>query len=477
MVHEAQLFIAGSWIEGESTQEIDNKFSGAPTTRVHVASADQVEKALRALSSAFESSTWHPYDRYLVFLRAAELLRERQDSYAPLIVDDSGLTITDVRRELDRTVQTLLLCGEEAKRITGEIVPVTGAPNAALRVAFTVRDPLGVVCAITPFNAPINTVAHKIGPALAAGNSVVIKPAGATPVSAELLVRTLLDAGLPEQLIALVHGPGRTVGQWLLESDIPNFYAFTGSTAVGERVRAHAGLRRVQLELGSLSSTIVCSDADLRKAASLSTNAAFRKAGQVCTSIQRLYVQRSAVQEVAALIADELSGKAAGDPQLDSTFVGPLISRGDAERVEQWISEAVDGGAEVLAGGTRSGQVVAPTVLANVNDSMSVMTREIFGPVVAIRPFDTIDQAITEANATPYGLSAGVFTSDIDTAWRAAQRLRVGSIHINETSSSRLDMMPYGGVKLSGTGKEGPRYAIHEMTEERLITFGPARGK
>jgi succinate-semialdehyde dehydrogenase/glutarate-semialdehyde dehydrogenase len=331
-----------------------------------------------------------------------------------------------------------------------------------------------VVCAITPFNSPLNTLAHKVGPALAAGNSVIVKPASYTPLSAGLLVRSLLEAGLPPQLIAVVMGGGGTVGQWLLESPVPAFYAFTGSTEVGEHIQRTVGLRRTQLEMGSLSSTLVCEDADLAKAATACVNAAFRKAGQVCTSVQRLYVHADVVDEFATRVTDVLAATSAGDPRDEKTLVGPVISEKDADRIATWIERAQQGGASVLAGGARQGQVVEPTVLTDVRLSMEVLCQEVFGPVVSLRPFTDLGEAITEINDTPYGLSAGIFTANLGKAFTAVERLHMGSVHVNESSSNRVDLMPYGGAKLSGRGIEGPRYAIHEMTEHRLITLaGP----
>jgi acyl-CoA reductase-like NAD-dependent aldehyde dehydrogenase len=341
------------------------------------------------------------------------------------------------------------------------------------RIGYTVFHPVGVVCAITPFNSPLNTLLHKVAPALAAGNSVVLKPASQTPRTADRILRLLLEAGVPAELLSFVYGSGAIAGQALLDDPRPAFYAFTGSTEVGLHVRRSVGLRRTQLEMGSLSSTIVCGDADVDAAAAKIVAAGFRKAGQVCTSVQRLYVERAAVPDITATLADILSRKKAGDPALPDTFVGPVISPGEADRISQWIEEAVDGGASVMVGGSRDGNVVSPTVLGDVRGEMAVMSREIFGPVVVVRPFDDLDSAISEVNDTPYGLAAGIFTRDINRALVAADRLRMGSVHINETSSSRVDLMPYTGAKSSGVGREGPRYAMREMSEERLVTIGP----
>jgi acyl-CoA reductase-like NAD-dependent aldehyde dehydrogenase len=469
---KAQLFLQGTWVDGASTVELHDKYDGRPIAEVHEPSRQQVDEALAGLARGQEKHQLSPYQRYEVLSRAARLLEERSQAFVEAVVDDAGFTVNDARREVQRATQTLLLSGEEAKRIHGEVVPIDGAPGVSGRYAFTLRRPLGVVCAITPFNSPLNTVAHKVGPALAAGNGVVIKPASYTPLTAGMLVQLLLDAGLPESLIAVLNGGGSSVGQWLLESPIPSFYAFTGSTGVGEHIQRTVGLRKTQLELGSLSSTIICDDADVERAVGLSIGAAFRKAGQVCTSVQRLYVQSGVLREFEEKLRDDLSRRSAGDPRDEDTFVGPVISAAEADRIESWIGRAESGGARVLHGGRRAGQVIEPTVLSDVKLDMELVCNEVFGPVVSIRPFSDLGEAITEINDTPYGLACGVFTGDVGRALTAAERLRMGSVHVNETSSSRVDLMPYGGVKLSGMGMEGPRYAIEEMTEQRLITIG-----
>ncbi len=470
---DAQLFLQGSWTDGESTVPLRDKHHGGQVAQVHEGSREQVAAALDGVAHAQQKHVLAPYQRFQVLSEASRLLERRAEEFVQTIIDDTGFTLADARREVQRTTQTLLLSGEEAKRISGEVVPMDGAPGIAGRHAFTLRRPLGVVCAITPFNSPLNTVAHKVAPALAAGNGVVLKPASYTPLSAGKLVGLLLDAGLPEQLIAVVHGSGSTVGQQLLESPVPAFYAFTGSTEVGEHLHRAVGLRRTQLELGSLSSTIVCDDANLDKVIPLCVGAAFRKAGQVCTSVQRLYVHTAVLDDFLAALKRDLDSRTAGDPRVEGTFVGPVISESDADRISSWIESATKRGAEVVSGGGRDGQVIEPTVLSGVSRDMDVFCQEVFGPVVNVRPFTDLDEAIADANDTPYGLAAGIFTADVGRMLTAAEQLRMGSVHVNETSSSRVDLMPYGGVKQSGMGVEGPRYAIEEMTEQRLVTIGP----
>ena len=472
MVLEVRSFLDGDWRDGARLIGVTDKFTDQPAAQVHEPDQAQVDSALQKLAAAQQRARWKSRDRFQVLARASALLDDRREEFIQMIMADSGFTRADALREVDRAVETLLLCGEEAKRLAGEVVPLHGAPGPGDRIGFTVFRPLGVVCAITPFNSPLNTVVHKIGPALAAGNAVALKPASLTPVTADGLLRLLLDAGLPPELICVVQGGGRTAGQWLLDSQVPACYAFTGSTEVGAHLRRCAGLRRAQLELGSLSSTVICQDADLNRCLPLCVNAAFRKAGQVCTSVQRLYVHEAVADEVMSGLAEQLAGKKAGDPADPGTFIGPLISPAEADRVSSWISAAADQGATVACGGARSGNVIQPTVLAGVSPDMLVMRCEVFGPVVMIRPFTDLAAAVDEINDTPYGLAAGIFTRDLDRALLAAERFRMGSVHVNETSSSRVDLMPYTGVKESGVGREGPRYAIREMSEECLITIG-----
>lgn len=470
-MRQARLLIDGEWVDGASTTELRDKYDGSVIAEVHEADREQVERALAGVAEAQATVKWPHYQRYEVLTRAAELVQQRSD-LVDAIVDDTGFTVADAEREVARAVQTLTISGEEAKRIHGEMVPMHGAPGGDGRLAFTVRHPVGVVAAITPFNSPLNTVAHKVAPALAAGNGVVLKPAAYTPLSAGILAEVLIEAGMPRRLLAVLNGGGSTVGEWLLQSPVPAFYAFTGSTEVGKHIRAAVGLRKTQLELGSLASTIVCADADLDRAATACVGAAFRKAGQVCTSIQRLYVERAVLDDFAGRLSAELGGRAVGNPRQQGGFVGPVISEKDADRIESWIQQAHEKGADVVAGGTREGQVIAPTVLANVDPAADVFSQEVFGPVVNLVPFDDFDATLADVNDTPYGLAAGIFTSNIGRALQAADTLRMGSVHINETSSSRVDLMPYGGVKESGAGVEGPRYAIEEMTEQRLVTMG-----
>ncbi|HEY9517514.1 MAG TPA: aldehyde dehydrogenase family protein [Gemmatimonadaceae bacterium] len=465
------LLIDGAWVSGKEAFTVRNKATGAPLCEVAHAERDQVDAAVAAARRSFAREPLDPYARYEVLTRAAALLHERRAHLIATIVAETGFTVSDSAGEVDRCIQTFLLSGEEAKRISGEMVPLSGAPGQAHRIGFTIRVPRGVVAAITPFNSPLNTVAHKVAPALAAGNTVVLKPSSMTPLTAALLCQMLLDAGLPPSHINLVHGSGAEVGDSLTRNEDVAFYTFTGSTATGREIQRSIGLRRSSLELGSIACTIVCDDADLERAVQRCVNAGYRKAGQVCTSVQRLYVQRSIAARFTEMLAERVKLSKAGDPYDYGTLVGPMIAEREARRAESWVNEAVASGARLAAGGGRDGALMEPVLLTGASRTMRVMSQEIFAPVISLVHFDSFDEALAEVDSTEYGLATGIFTRDIDRALHACRRLQVGAVHINETSSSRVDLMPYGGVKASGFGREGPRYAIEEMTEERLITI------
>lgn len=470
---DARLLIAGRWVDGESARTVLDKFRLQPCTALHLASAAQVQAAVAHADAAFRASTLSPHERGAILDRAAALIERRRDEVVRAMQIEVGFPAADGLGELMRCVQTLRLSAEEARNFCGEMVPIEGAPQQAGRLGFTLRVPLGVVVAITPFNAPLNTVAHKVAPALAAGNAVVLKPSSQTPTPACLLAEALIEAGLPPGMLSVLHGGAEVAGH-LLDEERVRFFAFTGSTEVGAEIQRRAGLRRTQMELGSIAFTIVADDARLDTALPKIVNAAYRKAGQVCTSIQTLLVQRGVFDAVQARLAGMVRALPFGDPMDAATVVGPVISAAEAERIERWIDEAVALGAERLAGGSREGALVPPTLLSRVDDRMAVGCREVFGPVMSLQPYEAIDEAIAKINASPFGLATGIFTNRLDEALHAARRLEVGGVHINETSSSRVDVMPYGGSKASGFGREGPRHAVREMSEERMITLlGP----
>lgn len=467
-----RLLVAGEWKDGATAVVVADKYRLQPFMLAQLPDRAQVHNCVVAADAAFRADTLGPYERGTILDRAADLIEKRADDFVDVMRQEAGFTRRDASGEIGRSASTLRLSAEEARRFAGEIIPIEGAAGQRGRIGFTLRVPLGVVCAITPFNAPLNTVAHKVGPALAAGNAVILKPSLHTPMTSCILAECLLEAGLPRGLLSVLHG-GPEVAQWLLDEPSVRFYAFTGSTEAGRAIQQRAGLRRTQMELGSIAHCVLCDDADLDVALPKIINASFRKAGQVCTSIQVLLVQRSLLAEVERRLTALVAELPYGDPAKDETVVGPVISEDAAKRIESWIALALERGARRLVGGERQGSVVPPTLLANVDETTPLGCQEVFGPVLCIAPFDRLEEAIVRVNASPFGLATGIFTKRLDFALQAARWFQVGGVHINETPSSRVDLMPYGGSKDSGFGREGPRYAVREMSEERMVTLLP----
>jgi len=467
----SKLLIAGQWVAGDHSEVLVDCYSGEPYGEMAVASARQVDEAVAAAAQTAKTIKLTPHERYQILMRSAELLQERSAKLLENMIAETGFPKVDGENEIRRCIQTLQLSAEESRRLVGEIIPLEATPGLTNRMGFTVLVPRGVVCAITPYNSPLNVVAHKIAPALAGGNVVILKPSELAPLSAVALCEILIDAGLPPKCISLLHGPGASIGRALLDDSRINFYTFTGSTRVGREIQQAAGLRGTQLELGSIASTIVLEDANQPLAIKKVVAAGFRKAGQVCTSVQRVLIQRSIYEDFVTQLVAATRQVPYGDPRLPDTVVGPMITMQQAERAERWVDEAVNRGARVLVGGTRNRSVFAPTVLVDVPNDARVVCEEVFAPIIIAIPFDTLEEAYERANDTPYGLAAGIFTSDLSIAMKAGLNLQFGGVHINETSSSRVDVMPFGGVKDSGFGREGPKYAIREMMEERLVTI------
>jgi len=470
----ARLLIGGVWTEGSAAFDVFDKFSGERIGSADSASREQVDAAVQAAHQSFQDHPLDGYARYQILMKVAELLEKRRDELCETIIAESGFPISDATNEVSRAIQLFILSAEEGKRLAGEGVPIENAPGNAHRMAFTIRVPRGVVCGITAFNSPLNMVAHKVAPALGSGNTVVIKPPQQTPFSPAILFEILLAAGLPPAHANLVQGPGAEVGGYLVENQQIAFYSFTGSTAVGKKVRAGVGLRPSAMELGSIAASIVCEDADLERAAPRIANAGFRRAGQACTSTQRLFVQEQVVEKFLPMLVEATRKLPVGDPHDPRTVVGPMISEPDAMRAESCVREAVSQGARVVSGGVRAGALLQPTILTDVRPEMRVMCEEIFAPVLSVIPYKSFDAVIDEVNSTPFGLATGLFTRDVTRAMQAARRLHVGVVHINEPSASRVDLMPFAGVKESGLGREGPKYAMQEMTEERLVTISLA---
>ncbi len=470
-LNHAKLYIAGEWIEGAGTYTVYDKFSNEVMGTATCASREQVNLAVTAAHTSYREHPLEPHRRAEILIKAAAILESRREEIAASITAEAGFPAIDSLNEVTRAAQTFILSAEEGKRLTGTGIPIDSAPGNSHRMAFTIRVPRGVVCGITAFNSPLNMVAHKVGPAIGSGNTIIIKPPQPAPYTAIMLVEALLEAGLPPNHIQLVQGDGSEVGGYLVDNQDVAFYTFTGSTRVGGIIRAGIGLRPSAMELGSIAASIVHEDANLERAAPRIANSGFRRAGQACTSTQRLFVHEKVIDRFAVLLADATKKLQCGDPHDLKTIVGPMISVAEAERAESWVNEAVAQGARVVLGGKREGALMHPTILENTSKTMRVMCEEIFAPVLSLIPYSSFDDVIDEVNATPFGLATGVFTQDVMLAMTAARKLHVGVVHINEPSSSRVDLMPFAGVKQSGLGREGPKYAMEEMTEERLITI------
>ena len=469
MAKASGLLIGGKWLEDGDRLVVRDKYDGEPVSEVAVASPDHVAHAVDVAAAAVAHGPLDPRQRSAVLSRAAQNLAAARARVVEDYVAETGFTLADAETELERTMETLTLCAAEALRLSGEVVPVSAAPGAGDRICFTMRVPVGVVGAIAPFNAPLNTVAHKIGPAIAAGNAVVLKPAASTPLSSIHLCEALLDAGLPGEYLGLVVGPGSTTGQSLVEDRRVRYFTFTGSTQVGLLVKQRSGIAKTHLELGGNCATIVCEDADLASAADLIVRGGYRKAGQVCTSVQRLLVVAAVADELEEMLAERVKALQVGDPHQQGAQVGPMISSGERARAARMVDQALRSGARRVAGGDGSGSVLEPTLLADVPEDSEIMSEEIFAPVVAMRGVPDFAAAIELANATRYGLQAGIFTKDIDRALWAAEHLDVGGVMVNDTSSYHADLMPYGGRRDSGYGLEGPRYAVQDMTDARTV--------
>lgn len=476
MVCLGNLPVYGHIIDGEmdfSGEKIvvKNKYNLEELAYIHCAPREIVEKAVESAVQTFKTKKLTPYERSAILYKTAEIIKERKEELALSIVKEVGKTIKDAHVEIDRGIETFTIAAEEAKRIAGNGVPL---PNKTLhenRIAFTIREPVGVVGAITPFNMPFTLTAHKIAPAIAAGNTVVLKPAELTPITVMKLIEIMDEAGLPQGFINVVNGLGHETGQYLIEDKRISMFTFTGSANVGRHIKSETGIRKVTLELGNNSPNIVHKDVlNIKDVAKLCAERGLSTLnGQACISVQRLYVHEEIHDEFTTCLVDIAKNMKVGNPEDPETDIGPMITEAQAKRVEQWIEEAVSEGATILCGGKRHNSFIEPTILTNVKSKMKVMCDEVFGPVINIVPYRDIDWVISEANNSDFGLQAGVFTSDLNLAMKVVQELEYGGVIINDVSTYRSDWTPYGGIKNSGLGKEGPIYAIKEMTHEKLV--------
>ena len=467
---EKRLLIAGEWVETGDWLDVRSPYTGESVGRVAKAGAAEARRAVDAAEAAMREPL-PAHKRAEILVRVAGQLGRRHEEVAQTIAAEAGKPLKAARVEASRAMSTFTFAAVEARKLAGEMIPMDASQAGAGKLAFTLRRPIGVVGAISPFNFPLNLVAHKIAPALAAGCAVVLKPASQTPFSALLLAELETEAGLPPGWLNVLVGPASEIGDVLIEDERVRAITFTGSGEVGWKLAERAPRKRVKLELGNATPVIVEADADLEDVATRLAANAFSFAGQSCISVQRIYVARAAYDELVARLVPKVEALVVGDPLDETTDVGPLIDPGSRERVLEWIEEARADGAEVLTGGELEQGLVRPTVIANAAPELKVSCEEVFGPVCTIAPYDTLDEAVELANGTRYGLQAGIFTSDLKTALDAVQRLEFGGVTVNEAPTFRADQMPYGGVKDSGNTREGPAYAAREFTEDRLVVI------
>jgi acyl-CoA reductase-like NAD-dependent aldehyde dehydrogenase len=470
VAQERKLLLDGDWVETGAWKEVRSPFSGDVVGRVAEGGAAETRQAVDAAARAM-AEPLPAHRRSEILDGVADLVAERHDDIARTISSEAGKPMKAARVEAERAVSTYRSAAAEARRIQGEVVPMDASPAGLGKLAFTVRLPIGIVGAISPFNFPFNLVAHKVAPALAAGCAVVLKPAGQTPLSALLLAELEQEAGLPPGWLNVVVGPASEIGDVLVEDERVRLISFTGSAEVGWKLRERAARKKVLLELGNATPVIVEADADLEEAAAKTAANAFSFAGQSCISVQRVYVQRDAYDDFLERFLPKVEALRVGDPADEETDVGPVIDDDARERILAWVEEAKSQGATVLAGGDAADGLVRPTVLADVTPEMKVSCLEVFGPLCTVTAYGTLDEALDFANGTEFGLQAGIFTSNVRTALAAGRTLEFGGVMVNEAPTFRADQMPYGGVKASGNTREGPPYSVREMTEERLVVL------
>jgi len=465
---ERKLLLDGEWIETGEWIDVRSPYSGDVVGRVAKAGADEARRAIDAAERAM-ADPLPAHKRAEILSRVAGYIGRRHEEVAQTICAEAGKPLKAARIEATRAMSTYTFAAVEARKLAGDMVPMSASQAGEGKLAFTLRQPVGVVAAISPFNFPLNLVAHKIAPALAAGCAVVLKPAAQTPMSALLLAELETEAGLPRGWLNVLVGPSSEIGDVLVADERVKLISFTGSVPVGWSIRERAPRKRVTLELGNSTPVIVEADADVEDTASKLAAHAFSFAGQSCISVQRIYIAREVYDRFLETFVPKVEALNVGDPADEDTDVGPVIDAESRERILDWIGEARQRGAQILAGGELDGELIRPTVIAAADPDLRVSCEEVFGPVCTVAGYDSLDEAIELANGTRFGLQAGIFTGRIDVALRAAQELEFGGVTINEAPTFRADQMPYGGVKDSGNTREGPAYAIRELTEERLV--------
>jgi glyceraldehyde-3-phosphate dehydrogenase (NADP+) len=467
-----QMIIGGKWVDKGETIDVENPFDQKAFDTVPRGSAEDVEAAVTAAVKGYEINRNMPvHERISILKKTCALMEERFDDLAKTIATEGSKTIAEARKETGRAINTMTISAEEARRINGETIPFDSAEGSENRLGYYYRFPIGVIAAITPFNDPLNLVAHKVGPAIAGGNSVVVKPATVTPLSAIKLAECLLDAGLPGEIISVVTGHGGEIGDALVGDKRVRMISFTGGVEAGEHIAAKAGLKKIGMELGSNSPVIVLDDCALDDAVESNVSGAFWAVGQNCIGVQRIYIQDSIYDTFRDKFVARTKKYKTGFQLDEDTDMGPMITEGEAIRVMEWIDDAVSKGAALLTGGEREGTLVQPTVLENVAAGAKLDCEEIFGPVVCLYKVTTLKEAVEKSNAVNFGLHGAIFTKDLNNAFYAIQKMDVGGIIVNDSTDYRVDLMPFGGVKNSGLGREGIKFALQEMTEPKMVCF------
>lgn len=468
-----RMLLNGEWIERSQHSEVRDPQDNSLVDTVPLASADDMTAAIQAAVAGAERARCTPTHQRMALLNAAANdIAEHQEEFARTIAREGVKTIREARKEVSRCVDTVRISAEEARRLTGETIPFDQRPGSENKFGYYRREPIGIVGAITPFNDPLNLVAHKVGPALAAGNAIIVKPDSKTPLSALKLAQALHDTGLlPRGVLQVITGPGREIGDVLASDPRVRMISFTGGLEVGRAIMGKVGLKKVSMELGSNCPVIVMADADLELAVEANVSGAFWAAGQNCLHVQRLLVHDEVYEVFMSRFLARVQTYQVGDKLDEATDMGPLINESAARRVERMVEEAITAGATLLTGGRRWDAFYAPTVLEDVPAGCALAQQEIYGPVTTVQRFQSLDEAIALANAADYGLQAGIFTRDLQTALYAAQELHCGGVIINDSTDYRIDAMPFGGVKGSGLGREGVKFALQEMTEPKVVCF------
>ncbi len=469
---EYKLLIDGEWIGSGAPLEVKNKYDGSLVGVVPTATKDDLNRAIEAAQRTEDVMADMPaYKRAEILQRTAVLIRERAEDIAKTVAAEAGKALKFARAEVERAATVFVIAAEEAKRLHGETIPLDAVPAGEGYFGFWTRRPVGVIAAISPFNFPINLVAHKVAPAIASGNTLVLKPASTTPIAAVKLCQILQEAGMPAGTINLVVGGGGTVGEWLITDERIDKITFTGSPEIGRHILAVAGIKKVTLELGNNSPVVVAPDADLDFVAKRCALGAFYNSGQVCISVQRIYSQKQVFEPFSEKFVKATEAMVVGNPLDERVDVGPMIDSKEVDRIESWVKEAQGSGASVLTGGRRDGTVYYPTVLSNVDADMKVVAEETFGPVASVISSDDFESALAQANASKFGLQVGVFTKDIDRMLKAVRRLNFGGVIVNDAPNFRADHMPYGGNRQSGLGREGVKFAMEDMTNIQLVAI------